>query len=400
MQLLRRVIFWCHLVAGVVAGVVILIMSVTGVLLTYEKQMVAWADTRPSASRRRAGALRSRLTRSLAAVAARRTARGAHDDHACAIRRAPPVAWRPGRGRIYVNPYTGQVLGEGVAQPRGVLPEDDRLASLARRSPARGARPARAITGACNLAFLFLVVSGFYLWLPQQLDVAAVPRRRPGSGAACAARRATSTGTTRSASGARPAVRRRAQRRRDLVSVGERSRRIASRAKRRPRAPPAAPAARRRAAGGGPRAAGGRGSAAPAAELWTRLWPRAERRSTAGAASALRMPAADGEHRRVHDRPRHRRPAAEARHADAEHARPAEVVKWEPFASLSAGPPVAVVPALRAHRRSVGLAGQTIAGLASLGGAVLVYTGIALAIRRLWAWRARRSAAVRSAMAA
>ena len=46
LQLLRRVIFWCHLVAGVCAGVVILIMSVTGVLLAYERQVTRWADTR------------------------------------------------------------------------------------------------------------------------------------------------------------------------------------------------------------------------------------------------------------------------------------------------------------------------------------------------------------------
>ena len=42
----RTVLFWCHLVAGVFAGVIILTMSVTGVLLTYERQMLLWADTR------------------------------------------------------------------------------------------------------------------------------------------------------------------------------------------------------------------------------------------------------------------------------------------------------------------------------------------------------------------
>ena len=79
--------------------------------------------------------------------------------------------------------------------------------------------------------------------------------------------------------------------------------------------------------------------------------------------------------------------------------RTADVVKWEPFASLSAG------RRLRSYLRFGhtgevwGLAGQTIAGLASLGGAVLVYTGLALAVRRLWAWRARRATA-RDAIAA
>jgi uncharacterized iron-regulated membrane protein len=46
MKKLRKVIFWCHLPVGVIAGVVILVMCVTGVLLSYEKQITAWADTR------------------------------------------------------------------------------------------------------------------------------------------------------------------------------------------------------------------------------------------------------------------------------------------------------------------------------------------------------------------
>ena len=46
MKAFRKVLFWMHLSAGVFAGIVVLIMSVTGVLLTYQKQMQAWADTR------------------------------------------------------------------------------------------------------------------------------------------------------------------------------------------------------------------------------------------------------------------------------------------------------------------------------------------------------------------
>jgi uncharacterized iron-regulated membrane protein len=40
----RKFFFWFHLVCGVIAGSIILIMSVTGVLLAYERQMLAWAD--------------------------------------------------------------------------------------------------------------------------------------------------------------------------------------------------------------------------------------------------------------------------------------------------------------------------------------------------------------------
>ena len=41
---LRRFVFWMHLVAGVSAGLVVLMMSVTGVILAYEKQIIRWAD--------------------------------------------------------------------------------------------------------------------------------------------------------------------------------------------------------------------------------------------------------------------------------------------------------------------------------------------------------------------
>src|SRR5262245_39009876 len=46
MKLFRKVLFWCHLTVGVIAGLVILVMSATGVALTYERQIAYWADTR------------------------------------------------------------------------------------------------------------------------------------------------------------------------------------------------------------------------------------------------------------------------------------------------------------------------------------------------------------------
>src|SRR5215471_3832254 len=46
MKLFRKALLWLHLAVGVIAGSVILMMSVTGVLLTYERQIAYWADTR------------------------------------------------------------------------------------------------------------------------------------------------------------------------------------------------------------------------------------------------------------------------------------------------------------------------------------------------------------------
>ena len=67
------------------------------------------------------------------------------------------------------------------------------------------------------------------------------------------------------------------------------------------------------------------------------------------------------------------------------------VVKWETVREQQPRPP-SCGPILRfAHTGEVlGLPGQTIAGIASAGAVVLVYTGLALALRRFVAWRRRR----------
>jgi hypothetical protein len=69
---LRRTIFWIHLCVGVTGAVVVLMMSVTGVILTYEMQLNEWArrsyratssgpDAKPASGRRSARARRERI---------------------------------------------------------------------------------------------------------------------------------------------------------------------------------------------------------------------------------------------------------------------------------------------------------------------------------------------------
>ena len=40
----RRIVFWSHLVAGAVVGLVVFFLAATGVLLTYERQIVGFAE--------------------------------------------------------------------------------------------------------------------------------------------------------------------------------------------------------------------------------------------------------------------------------------------------------------------------------------------------------------------
>ena len=44
MKLLHKIIFWSHLLAGVIAGLVIFIMSFTGVVLMYEPQISDYSE--------------------------------------------------------------------------------------------------------------------------------------------------------------------------------------------------------------------------------------------------------------------------------------------------------------------------------------------------------------------
>ena len=49
--MVRKIFFWLHLTAGSLAGIVILIMSVTGVLLAWQRQIIRFADRRVSTTR-------------------------------------------------------------------------------------------------------------------------------------------------------------------------------------------------------------------------------------------------------------------------------------------------------------------------------------------------------------
>jgi uncharacterized iron-regulated membrane protein len=167
MKRFRKIIFWCHLAAGLFAGIVVLIMSVTGVLLTYEKQMIARADARTYQIVPPAPAARLPIE---TLVLRAREAKPGSAPTAITFRsdQSAAAAVAFGReGNILVNPYTGETLGEGARNVREFFRF---ITDLHRWLGAGGERRAvgRAITGASNLAFLFLVVSGLYLWFPRK----------------------------------------------------------------------------------------------------------------------------------------------------------------------------------------------------------------------------------------
>lgn len=162
---IRKIFFWLHLCAGVSAGAIVFMMSVTGVLLTYERQILAWAD-RDLWSLPPEGASRLPVT-TLLSKACEAGDRELPTSLTVRSDPAAPASINLGRGRtLFVNPYTGELLGEENQEVRRffrVVTDWHRWLGASGEWRSTG----RAITGASNLAFLFLVGSGFYLWWPR-----------------------------------------------------------------------------------------------------------------------------------------------------------------------------------------------------------------------------------------
>jgi uncharacterized iron-regulated membrane protein len=378
MKTFRQIIFWCHLLIALGAGIVIALMSVTGVLLTYEKQMIAWADARavsaaaPSPSGERLG-VESLLSSAMLAEKATPTT---------ITLRAEPAAAQVAFGRertLFVDTVSGDVLGEGAT---GVRHFFSRTRDWHRWLGVQGENraTAKAITGASNIGFLFLVVSGLYLWWPRNWKKGAVKNVTLfRSGLKGKARDfnwhnvigfwsciplfiVVLSGVVISYPWASNLV---------YQLAGE------------------TPPVRRAPSGGGARG-GERGPrAAVPLDGLNALWTRAERQSPGWTSISMKIPSAkDADVSFTIDTGTGGEPQKKG--TLTLDRRTGETTEWEPFASGSTGKRMRAILRFAHTGEVLGLTGQTLAGLVSLGGAVLVWTGFALAWRRFLAWRGRR----------
>ena len=380
-QRIRTVFFWIHLTAGLLAGLVVLVMSATGVLLAFEKQLVYYADTRnisltppPSATPLPIDALLARV-RATGLVA---------EPSLVTVRRDPaaPVALTVGQGVIaYADPYTGRLLGSGNASVRaffrGVTDWHRWLAATGEYRTT-----GRAVTGAANLAFLFLVLSGAYLWIPRTWAWRAVKQVIWFRGGLPGKARDFNWHNTIGVWSVVPLA--------IVVASGvvisypwasNLVYRIAG------EAPPAG-----RGGGGGgegrpARAEGARAEAtAPSLDA---AWTTALGHRPAWRAITLRLPVLpaptlvftidDG----GPGQPQYRGTLTVDRATGA-------VARWEGFETGTRGRQLRTLLRFAHTGEVLGLPGQFVAGLVSLGGLVLVYTGFALSCRRFVGWLARR----------
>ena len=175
--MIRAVVFRLHLSVAVAAGVVILMMAATGVILSLEETVTGIAERRHFVDAAY-GSPRLAPEEVVAAVG--------FDATSLRYRAHPraPVQVHEGRdGYAYVDPYTGEVLGEG---PGGLdrffegVHDWHRWFNVSDGS----VRRARAVTGAVNVAFLFLLLTGPLLWFPRRLTRKALANAlliRPGA---------------------------------------------------------------------------------------------------------------------------------------------------------------------------------------------------------------------------
>jgi uncharacterized iron-regulated membrane protein len=164
---IRRAIFWIHLASGCVAGAAILFLSVTGCILAYEKQIVAWQERGYHSAPPEAHPSSLSLDR-LVEIATATTGRRWSTVVVQADVSAPVEIDLGREQRLFLNRYTGAVLGGGAIRLRAFF---DMVTGLHRWFGASTEnRPfMRTLQGSVDLALLLLIVSGVYLWLPKRL---------------------------------------------------------------------------------------------------------------------------------------------------------------------------------------------------------------------------------------
>lgn len=380
---LRSLIFWPHLIAGVCAGLVILVMSVTGVLLTYERQILAWADSGfrsvpPSAIAQPLSIekIGQRLRASLPDIALTGVTIKADP--------AAPVTVAVGQRTFFVDRYSGAVVGEssrtGVRATMASIREWHRYLAVS----GEGRPVAKAITGWSNFVFLFIVMSGIYLWFPRQwtaIRLKAVGIMNFGlRGRARDFNWHNAVGVWSAIPlfivvlGALPISFQWAN---ALVYrvMGEQA----------------------------PRSNGGGGQAPRNAgaddhehdDAWLdgidKAWARAAAKEAGWTSIAVRQPDMGSTLSFAIDRGDGGQPQLKS--TLLVDRKSGEVVQYEAFSDLTPGRRVRNILRFAHTGEVLGIPGQTIAGLASAGGVVLVWTGLALTLRRFRSWVGRRKRA-------
>lgn len=190
MTAFRKFLFWSHLVLGLTAGGVIALVALTGAIMAFQPQILAWAErdvTRvtPPSSDARPMAMDEVIKRI-------REAQPEARPQSITVSSDPQAAMMINLGRtavVYVNPYTGAVqpgaktwreffqfilrLHRWLALDNPASPAQSQAGQAASGGEARsvagvsGRDVGGSIVGGAAVFFFVLSVSGLYLWCPR-----------------------------------------------------------------------------------------------------------------------------------------------------------------------------------------------------------------------------------------
>ncbi len=375
MKSFRKVLFWIHLVAGATGAIVIFIMCVTGAVLSFEKNIIEFAER----DQQRVAAVtgeRLPVSRLIASAAAAKP----NAKLASLTIPSDPASSATislGReGRLFIDPYTGNVLGEGNAALRGFF---STMTSLHRWLALEGDGRAwgKAITGFFNAMFLVLAITGLYIWMPRKLSLRNIKPvlwfRKTHTGKARDFNWHNVTGfwcslvlIVLTATGMVISYRWAS----DLVYTLTGNEPPAQQARKEP---------------------GEKKAEVPATpEQLDSLWAAAMTRNDGWKSMSLRLPVVEeavftvdeGKYWNIFGRSTLTLNTATA-----------EVAKWEPYSDRNAGQQLRTWMRFTHTGESFGFVGQLVGFIACLGGALLVYTGVALSVRRFARWLKRRRTA-------
>ena len=159
--MIRKVFFWTHLVAGLLAGLVVFTLCLTGALITFDRQIINWAerDARAlppaSVSERVSPAV-------LIASAAKLSHSKVTNMEWFADPKMPVRVYFQDRSPALFNSWTGEALGPGAVSLRAFF----RIA-LQLHVNLTLSRTGHWMVDAANAVFIFLILSGLWIWWPR-----------------------------------------------------------------------------------------------------------------------------------------------------------------------------------------------------------------------------------------
>ncbi len=161
MMTLRKIVFWSHLVVGLLTAAFVLLLCLTGALLAFELQIISLAerDIRAAPPTNDAPFLSgAEIIREAKKISAERiTLIQWHSDSA-----APAHVFTDKQTTIKLNPYTGEFLGHGAPRLRGFMRWVTALHTHLTITDW-----GHWLVASANVGFAFLLLSGLWLWWPK-----------------------------------------------------------------------------------------------------------------------------------------------------------------------------------------------------------------------------------------